>query len=149
VEYALERQKEIVQRVLDLFRGPMLDAAFDPDRLQRIAGVLTLSFVLVRSMMKNPAYHSEKEYRLIDALPKDAAHHDIALESFRRGTRDVPFFRVDLRASNADASERPVREVWIGPCLDASAATAAIEATTAYAASAFPIHVSTVPMRRD
>jgi hypothetical protein len=149
VEYDPDRQKAIVQSILDLFRAPMLSARFQEARLHRLAYVLTLSFVIVRAMLKNPAYHSEKEYRLLDALPKDPANHDTTLEAFPRGTRSVPFFRVDLRASSAPGAAQPVRELWIGPCLDVPATTAAIEATAAYVTQAFPIRLSTVPMRCD
>jgi hypothetical protein len=149
VEYEPERQKAIVQSLLDLFRAPLLSARSqrDDDRIHRLAYVLTLSFVIVRAMLKNSAYHSEKEYRLLDALPKDPAEHSTTLKTFQRGEFFVPFFPVDLRASSAPGADQPVRDVWLGPCLDVPSATAAIEATAAYVAQAFPIHVSTVPMR--
>lgn len=150
VEYDPQRQETLVRDLLDLFRAPILSARFQQgDRPERPVAALALSFVMARAMLKNPAYHSEKEYRLLDALPRDPAQHTTTIAFFPRGGRSVPYFPVDLRASRADGATQPVREVWIGPCLDVSVSTAAIQDTVAYVAQAFPIHVSTVPMRCD
>jgi hypothetical protein len=147
VEYDSARQEWLVQELLALFRAPIISATFQPTRLHRLVATLTLSLVIVRAMLKNHAYHSEREYRLLDALPKDPANHTTLIEFFPRGTLSVPFFRVDLRASNAPGAMQPVREVWIGPCLDFPSSSAAIQGTCAHMIEAFPIIASKVPMR--
>ena len=149
IEYDGGRQEKLVRNILNLFRGRMLSARSWLPRLHRLAYVLTLSFVIVRGMLKDPAYHSEREYRLLDALPKDPKRHNTKIEHFQRGPTAVPFFRVDLRASTGAGAVQPIRKVYVGPCLDFGVAEAALKRTAAYAAQPFDIVKSAVPMRCD
>jgi hypothetical protein len=149
VLYDRGRQEDLVRTLLNLFRGRMLSAKSRPSRIRHLAYVLTVSFVIARAMMKDPAYHSEREYRLLDALPKDSTRHNTKLESFRRGENEVPFFRVDLRNSSAPRANQPFREVYVGPCLDFADAKKQLIETAAYRAEPFRIEQSRVPMRGD
>jgi hypothetical protein len=147
VEYDPARQEKLVKDILNLFRGRMRSAQSRKPRLRRLAYVLTLSFVIVRAMLKRQPYATELEYRLLDALPKDPAKHDTALEYFERGSRSVPFFRVDLRSSTAEGATQPIREIWIGPCLEFSSAEAQLKNTVAYGIRPFGVVRSRVQMR--
>jgi hypothetical protein len=149
VEYDATRQEKLVKDVLNLFRGRMLSARSWPPRKRRLAYVLTLSFVIVRAMLKDPSYQKEQEYRLLDALPKDPKHHDTSLEHFQRGSQSVPFFRVDLRDSTASGAAQPIREVWLGPCMDYSDGEARLKESAAYRAQSFPIERSRVSLECD
>lgn len=149
VEYDESRQKKIAKKLLDLFRGRMLAAKSRPPRVHGLAYVLTLAFVVLRARMKHSSYGVEREYRLLDALPKDEREHDKKLEYFGRGGRSVPFFRVDLRDSSGEGASQPVREVWIGPCLDFAIAESAIKNTVAYQTRSFPIRRSEVELPCD
>ncbi len=149
IEYDRTRQEKLVKDILNLFRMRMLSARSRPPRLRRLTYVLTLSFVILRAMMKDPSYHSEREYRLLDALPKNPKRHSTRLEHFPRGSQSVPFFRIDLRASTAAGAAQPVREVWVGPCLDFANSEAQLKNSSAYRAQPFRITPSSVPMRCD
>ena len=149
VEYDESRQRKLVKKLLDLFRGRMRSAKSRPPRLRQLAYVLTLSFVVLRARVKHSSYSVEREYRLLDALPKDETRHDKKLEYFARDGRPVPFFRVDLRDSSADGAAQPVPVVWVGPCLDFATAEAAIKNTLAYQKRSFPIMRSQVSMPCD
>jgi hypothetical protein len=149
VEYDEARQKKLVKKLLDLFRGRMRSAKSRPSRLRRLSYVLTLSFVVLRARMKHHSYSVEREYRLLDALPKNEKRHDTKLAYFERGDRLVPFFRVNIRDSSADGAAQPVREVWIGPRLDFATAETAIKNTLAYRTRSFPVVHSQVAMLCD
>jgi hypothetical protein len=147
IEYVRTRQEKLVKDMLNLFRVRMLSARSRPPWLHRLAYVLTLSFVILRAILKDPAYHSEREYRLLEALPKDPKRHNTPIEYFQRGSQSVPFFRADLRASTAAGAAQPVREVWVGPCLDFADSEARLKNTAAYRTQSFRIIRSRVPMR--
>jgi hypothetical protein len=149
VEYDESQQKKVAKRLLDLFRGRMLAAKSRPPRVHSLAYVLTLSFVILRARLKRSGYTVEREYRLLDALPKDARRHDKELEYFERNGRSVPFFRVDLRDSSAEGASQPIREVLVGPRLDFAVADAAIKNTVAYRTRPFPIRRSQVELACD
>ena len=149
LEYDESNQKHLVKDLLNLFRGRMRSAKSRPPRLHDLAYLLTLSFVILRAKLKHPAYHSEHEYRLLDALPKDTKRHNSKVEHFQRGTVSVPFFRIDLRASNAHGAGQPIRDVWIGPCVDFAAAETQLKNTVAYKTKPFAIKKSQVPMQCD
>jgi hypothetical protein len=149
IEYDPARQGKLVKNILNVFRARMVSAKSRPHRLRRLAAALTESLVVVRAMLKDPSYHTELEYRLLDALPKDPRRHDTALEYFQRGSRSVPFFRVDLRASTAAGATQPIREVWVGPCLEFASTEEQLRNTAAYVLQPFGIIRSLVPVRCD
>jgi hypothetical protein len=149
VQYDQSRQVGLAKAILNVFRARMLAAKSRPPRLRHLAYVLTVSFVILRAMLKDPSYHSEREYRLVDALPKDPKRHNTNLEYFQRDERSVPFFRVDLRDSNAAGNKQPVREVYVGPCLNFADAETQLRSTSAYNVQTFGIIPSRVPMRCD
>ena len=149
IQYDHPQQVRLAKAILNVFRGLMLAAKSRPPRIRHLAYVLTVSFVILRAMLKDPTYHSEREYRLLDALPKDPKRHDTSLEYFQRRDQSVPFFRVDLRDSSAAGAKQPVREVYVGPCLDFADAEAQLRRTSAYNVQAFSIVRSRVPMRCD
>lgn len=149
VEYDESQQKRVAKKLLDLFRGRLLAAKSRPPRQRGLAYVLTLSFVVLRARMKRSAYSVEREYRLLDALPKDERKHDTKLEYFDRGGRSVPFFRVKLRDSSGEGADQPIREVRVGPCLDFAVAESAIKNTVAYQMRSFPIRHSQVTLPCD
>jgi hypothetical protein len=142
VEYDDSQQKKVAKKLLDVFRGRMLAAKSRPPRLHGLAYLLTLSFVVLRARIKHSAYTVEREYRLLDALPKDERAHDKKLEYFDRDGRSVPFFRVDLRDSSGEGAAQPICEAWVGPCLDFAIAESAIKNTVAYQTRSFPIRRS-------
>lgn len=57
---------------------------------------------------------------------KDEKHHATSLKHFHRGGQQVPYFPGDLRDSIAADAACPIREVWVGPCLDLAAATSEV-----------------------
>jgi hypothetical protein len=149
IEYDQAQQERFIKALLDVFRGRFLSARSSPRRQRRLAYPLTLSFIILRAMLKDPSYHSENEYRLLDALPKPTKRSGMKLEHFSRGELSVPYFRVDLRASRAADANQPIRKVTIGPCLDFDSAVNALQNTRAFHERAFPIDPSRVPMRCD
>lgn len=148
VIYDRSEQDDLVRKVLDVFRAPINSAKFDTPRLKRLVGTLTLYFVMLRAVLKDPAYYAEHEYRLFDALPRDPAEHSTSLQTFPRDGLNVSYFPVDLRASKSPNATQPIREVRIGPCLDFSTASECLLATSAAKAFQFPVIASRVPMRR-
>ena len=149
IEYDQAQQERLIKALLDVFRGRFLSARSSPSRQYRLAYPLTLSFIILRAMLKDPSYHSENEYRLLDALPKPTKRRGMKFEYFSRGEFSVPYFRVDLRASGAADANQPIREVTIGPCLDFNSAVTTLQNTRAFHERAFPINASRVPMRCD
>jgi hypothetical protein len=149
VEYEESQQKKVAKKLLDLLRGRMLAARSRPPRLHGLAYLLALSFVVLRARIKHSDYRVEREYRLLDALPKDEREHDKKLEYFDRGRRSVPFFRVDLRDSSGEGATQPIREVWVGPRLDFATAESTIKNTLAYQMRSFQIRRSQVELPCD
>ena len=147
VVYDRKVQLQLVSEVLSVFRQAVEDASSDEGKLLPLVSSVALYSVILQAILKNPAYSPENEYRLFDALPKDEKHHATSLKHFQRGGQQVPYFPVDLRDSTAASAACPIREVWVGPCLDLAAATADLQSTVAYQLGKFQIARSEVPMR--
>lgn len=149
VIYDQKTQRQFVTDMLDVFRQALLSARGNVPRLRRLLDALAMYLVIVRSALKIETYESEREFRLFDVLPADRAAHNVQLAFRASSGLIVPHFEADLTASNAENAAQPIREIRVGPCLDAPLIARSLKTFAIQEGLTFAVSSSQVRMRCD
>lgn len=127
VEYFRRTQFALVRSMLDVFRKAILSASTNSARLGQLLERLALGLIVIRAALKNGYYDSEREYRLIDAVPANR-YARLADVKFRATSAAVvPYLVADLTQSRSANAQEPVEEVRVGPCLSYERVASALE----------------------
>jgi hypothetical protein len=149
VIYDAKTQRQFVTDMMDVFRKALLSARGDSPRLRRLMDALAMYLLIVRSALKSDSYESEREYRLFDVLPADRAAHNVHLDFRASGRMVVPYFKVDLAASNAKNAAQQFRDLRAGPCLDHVLIERSLKTLAIQEGLTFSVTPSSVRMRCD
>lgn len=118
VIYDEDEQRQYITDMLDVFRAPLLAARDNDFKLDPLVRDLAGYLAIIRSAMKSTAYESEREYRLLDLLPRELEGHKQDLQFRVTGGAVVPYLVADLTHSSGASAAEPIRELKVGPCLD-------------------------------
>lgn len=147
VLYDRNEQEQIVKDMLDVFRAPVLSSHSDTARLKELVGRLALYMVIVRSVLKNPAYESEREYRLFDVLPAEEPNPELHFRTTAMSA--IPYLIADLSASAGENAAQPVRDIKLGWCLDSGLLSGSLKLFARQNALGFDVTRSRIRMRCD
>ena len=147
VEYDRPKQEKLVRDVLNVFRQPILATSHNSPQQQALLQTLAQYFVIIRAILKSPAYFSEREYRLFNTLPKPWPSHQTQLLYRASESSVIPFYKVDLTNSRSLVAATPFTEIWVGPCLEFPLTSASLGLVAAQAHFSLPFNAAKVRMR--
>ncbi|MGN6187149.1 MAG: DUF2971 domain-containing protein [Thermoanaerobaculia bacterium] len=147
VIYDTAEQVQFVKDMLDVFRQPLLAARHDIIKLDPLARDLALYLAIIRSALKSTAYESEREYRLLDLLPRKLDGHHQGLQFRVSGGAVVPYLVANLTQSTGSFAAEPIREMKVGPCLDYSLIDASFTLYRSQTGRGTEVTCSSVSMR--
>ncbi|HEX3067417.1 MAG TPA: DUF2971 domain-containing protein [Thermoanaerobaculia bacterium] len=147
VEYVRRAQSELIRSMLDVFRQAIIAAAGNQSRLGQLLERLALGLIVVRAALKNRYYESEREYRLIDAVPANSYARSADVRFRATTTVVAPYLVADLTQSSAETAREPIEEVRVGPCLNYELVASALQLYCHKHRRRFEITKSKVRMR--
>lgn len=112
VEYAPERQRELIRKVLEAY-SDLIDPRRGHTRRSADFAGLAVELAVLRALLKQPAYSSEREYRLLLPAPPWQTTDRVRFRATAAAI--IPYWPVRI---GDNEGRLPIVEVIVGPCLE-------------------------------